>query len=111
MLKKSWRDRMKARKVATHGLTSGWGYASVRPKPDGDYVSARRADKVMCDLEREIVKAHSEGVSAGLAQARDICKSVRHRADLTDDERCGVLEGALAIQDEIARLDQLKEGV
>ena len=38
-----------------------------------------------------------------------ICKRVRHREDLTEDERCGVLEGALAIQDEIARLDQRKE--
>lgn len=73
-------------------------------------------DKVIADAQSEIARLTKErdearvaGVLVGLAQARDICKRVRNREDLTEDERCGVLEGALAIQDEIARIDQRKE--
>lgn len=56
MAKQNWRDRMKARKVATYEGMLGW----LRRSDEGDWVSARRADKVMHDLEREIIDLTSE---------------------------------------------------
>ncbi|MFG6083756.1 hypothetical protein ACEUZ9_005481 [Paracoccus litorisediminis] len=51
------------------------------------------------DAEHDI--ARMDGMLEGLAMARDLCKKVRDRDDITTEEACGALEGALAIQDEI----------
>jgi len=67
-------------------------YAFMAQDPDGDYVTYS-AYAAQAEENRRLREAI-------LREAAAICKRIRLRPDLSEDERVGVLECALALTDE-----------